>query len=265
MRPVNLIPKDRRRGALAGRRGELFSYALIGGLALLLIAVFAVVATNNKISDRKVEIAGLQQQEIDATARADALESYSSFASLEQARTATVSSLAQSRFDWERVLHELSRVIPADISLTKLTGKVLPEVVLENETALASRDSIAGPALEIVGCAPGQEEVAVFVAALEDIDGVTRVGVQSSKKPVGSGAGIAAAGSGGGVSDECRTADQVTKFEIVAAFDAAPVPAAAAAGSAPAPPPPATPAPEAPTAQQASDKAQKAQNLIPGS
>ena len=39
------------------------------------------------------------------------------------------------------------------------------------------RAAIAGPALELSGCAKGQEAVAGFVTALKDIDGVTRVGV----------------------------------------------------------------------------------------
>ncbi|MFN2612252.1 MAG: PilN domain-containing protein [Solirubrobacterales bacterium] len=281
MRAVNLIPKDYRRGALAGRGGERFSYMLIAGLAVLLVAMLSVILTNNSISGKKAEIADLKQQEIDAKAKADSLQAYSTFASLQQARTATVSSLAQSRFDWERVMRELSQVIPSDVSLTKLTGSVLPDVVVDNDAALTARDAVSGPALEIVGCAPGQEQVATFVAALEDIDGVTRVGVQSSDKPQEA---TGAAGAGAGTGDECRTTDSTAKFEIVVAFDAAPVPAAAGASPAPGAPTAPTPAPAGPAApgdggvgqgqqqqvneqqnvQQGSDRAKKATKLVPG-
>ena len=125
MKAVNLVPKDYRRGRLSGRGGEVFSYAVIGGLVAVLLAVVAVVLTGNKVSDNKSEVAKLQQQLDDAQTEASALAPYSNFASLAQARIATVSSLAQSRFDWERVMRELSQVIPSDVWLTKLTGTVV--------------------------------------------------------------------------------------------------------------------------------------------
>jgi Tfp pilus assembly protein PilN len=278
MKAVNLVPKDYRRGRLAGRRGEVFSYALIGGLAVILLAVVAVVLTSNKISDNKAEVAKLSQQRDEAQAEADALAPYANFASLAQARTATVSSLAQSRFDWERVVRELADVLPSDVWLTQLAGTVVPDVTLDGAPSLASRASVTGPALEIVGCASNQESVAKFVAALEDIDGVTRVGLQSSVKP---DSADSSGGDPGGASGECRTRAFIPKFEIVAAFDAAPVPAGAttAAGTAPATPAPATPttpdssgvgqaqqqqAADQQSVQQAKDKSQKATSYIPG-
>jgi hypothetical protein len=68
--------------------------------------------------------------------------------------------------------------------------------------------------------------VAGFVTALKDIDGVTRVGVQSSElgeedETMASTEVGAATGSSG---DECRTREFIAKFAIVVAFDAAPVP-----------------------------------------
>jgi hypothetical protein len=96
------------------------------------------------------------------------------------------------------------------------------------------RAAVPGPALELGGCAKGQQAVAGFVTALEDIDGVTRVGVQSSelaeKEEDGGGEG------GGGDSDsgdECRTREFIAKFAIVVAFDAAPVAESATEGEAP--------------------------------
>lgn len=281
MRAVNLVPKDFRRGPLSGKGGETFSYMLIAGLVVLLLAVFAVVSTNNSISSKKSEVAKLEQEKLDAQAKADSLQSYASFASLQQARTATVSSLAQSRFDWERILRELSLIVPVNVSLTGLTGTVLPEVAVDGAATLSTRSSIPGPALELVGCAPGQEEVAAFVAALEDIDGVTRVGLETSEKPTAEVTATPSAGPS--ISEECRTSDASSKFQIVAAFDAAPVPAAAAASSGAPPPAPAAPAP-APAApneggagqvqqqqaaqqqdvQSATDKSKKATKLVPG-
>lgn len=268
MRAVNLVPKDYRRGALAGKGGETLSYFVIAGLGVLLIAVVAIVLTNNSISDKKAEIARLQQEEADTRAQADALQPYANFAAIQEARTATVSSLAQSRFDWERALQELSRVVPSDIELLSLTGTVLPDVQVENGVSVQTRASVAGPALEITGCSAGQEQVAALVAALEDIDGVTRVGLNSSET---SGVGSESAGGGGGNQD----CPEATQFEIVAAFDAAPAPPET--GELPALPAPTTPQPDGGVGearrQRASEqedvastgqKTKQATNLIPG-
>ncbi len=276
MKSVNLIPKDYRRGRLAGRGGEIFSYALIGGLAVVLLAVLAVVLTNNKISDNEAEVAKLQQRSDEASAEAAALAPYSSFASLAEARVATVSSLAQSRFDWERTLRELAEIVPSGVWLTKLTGTVSPEVSVEDSSGISTRGSITGPALEITGCATSQDEVAKFAAALEDIDGVTRVGLQSSATGDDEAtAGTSGDPSAGGSSDDCRTRPQFPQFELIAAFDAAPVPAAAAADGgalAPAPTTPTTPddsaqqqqASQQQAVQAAQNDASQATGYIPG-
>jgi type IV pilus assembly protein PilN len=276
MRPVNLVPKEYRRGALAGKGGETFSYVLIGALAVLLLGVVAVVLTGNSVSDKKAEIAKLKQQEADEQARADAMAPYANFATLEQTRTATVASLAQSRFDWQRALQELSKVIPPAVSLTGLTGTASPSAALQSSAQVQTRGSIAGPALEVSGCAPGQVDVATFVAAIEDIDGVTRVGLESSGSAGGStgGSGAAATSTGGGT--DCGNQ---MPFSLVAAFDAAPVPPTGDAGALTLPAP-ATPSPapdgggvgqadqqqasQQRNVQSAKDKTEQATHLIPG-
>jgi Tfp pilus assembly protein PilN len=244
MRPVNLIPPEQRRGDFAPTRTGGVAYLVVGGLCLLLIGVVVLVLTGNQISDRRADVARLQTQLQSSQARADSVASYTQFASVEQARTETVSSLADSRFDWQRVLREVSLVTPSDVWLINLTGTASPAVAIDNSADIETRASVPGPALSIIGCAPSQEAVAGYVAALRDIDGVTRVGVAQSDKP------DATAGPAGGASDQdCRTQDFISKFEIVAAFDQAPTPMVS--GGAPATAPTA-PAPSGSTATPAS-------------
>jgi Tfp pilus assembly protein PilN len=191
---------------------------VIAAMVLLLLGVFALVSTNNQISDRESELARLEVKERQAAERAQRLSAFTAFRSVEALRTATVASLAQSRFDWERVMRELSLVIPENVWLVNLTGTVSPDVAVENEAGVAARDSVEGPALEIVGCTTSQDRVAELVSALEDIDGVTRVGVQSSQQGGGETAGS------GGSTEDCRTRNFIYKFELVVAFDAVPTP-----------------------------------------
>ncbi len=169
----------------------------------------------------------LQREDAAAKARAERLAAYTQFQLLSEQRVATVTSLADSRFDWERVMRELSLVLPSDVWLVGLTATATPSASAGGGEAGGSasglRAATPGPALQLSGCAAGQEAVASFVTVLKDIDGVTRVGVQSSQlADKDSGAGVGPQGGSG--SEDCRTRNFIARFEIVVAFDAAPVP-----------------------------------------
>jgi Tfp pilus assembly protein PilN len=241
MRAVNLIPPEQRRGERAPLRSGPASYVVVGALAAILAVVTLLVLTNNQIADHESQKAQLEAQKAAAEQEVRELAPYAEFASLQETRKETISSLAESRFDWERVLRELAIVLPDDVWLIELAGTVTPEVQLESSPSITARASIPGPALELVGCGATQDSVARFVAALEDIDGVTRVGVDESKRPDLSST-QATAQSGEGSTEECRTRDQIARFQIVAAFDAAAVPPTAE-GTVPTDPATAPPAP----------------------
>ncbi len=238
MRPVNLIPAEERRGSQAPMRTGPLPYLLVGVLVAVLAGVTALVLTGNQIADSKAELAQLQREDAAAKARAERLAAFTQFETLHEQRLATIASLADSRFDWERVMRELSLILPDDAWLVSLNATASPEASGGSESGGSSsggggsalRGSVPGPALEISGCAAGQESVAGFVTALKDIDGVTRVGVESSELPeqaIASSAGEGEAAGGGGNSD-CKTRDFIAQFSLVVAFDAAPVPVAAA-------------------------------------
>jgi Tfp pilus assembly protein PilN len=222
MRPVNLIPPEQRRGAHAQLRTGPLPYIVLGALALVLIGVALLVTTDNRIAESKAEVVTLKREDAAAQAKAKRLAAYSQFRTLAEQRVATVKSLADSRFDWERVMRELSLVLPSNVWLTSLNASASPSTSVGAEGAGETsglRGAIPGPALEMSGCATGQEAVAEFVTALENIDGVTRVGLASSELASKKGE----AGSGGGGSGDCRTRSFIAKFSLVVAFDAAPV------------------------------------------
>jgi Tfp pilus assembly protein PilN len=243
MRAVNLIPPEDRRGEHGPTRTGPLAYLVLGGLAILLLAVTGVVLTNNQISDRQAQIASLESQEAAAKTQADQLRPYAEFASMQQSREQTVMNLARSRFDWERVLRELSIVLPSDVWLIKMSATVSPAVQLEESADIAQRADVAGPALEIIGCGAGQESVARFAAALKDVDGITRVTVAKSSRPDqqvdSASASSQTAASGSSTIEDCRTRNFITQFEIVAAFDQVQIDATS---QLPTPPPLAQPA-----------------------
>ncbi len=214
MRPVNLIPAEERPGGRRPLRAGPLAYLVVGALAAAVIALTALVVTENQISDRQAEVAQLKAEGQSIEARARELAPYTQFAAVREQRLETVTGLADSRFDWRRVLNELSLLLPANIQLTSLAGTASPEVGLSGGAGVGMRSQIAGPALELAGCGTSQAAVAGFVEALRDIDGVTRVGFQGSAS---GGSGEHATSATG-----CASAGSAT-FQMVAAFDAAPV------------------------------------------
>lgn len=280
MRPVNLTPPEERGGNRAALRTGSISYLILAALALGVAAVTALVLTTNTISDRKAEASELEAREAAARSEAESLRAFAEFATLSEARAQTVTSLARSRFDWERVLRELALVIPDDVWLVQLSGAASPDVQVEDAAEVSAGSNIAGPALSMVGCATSHEAVARFLQALKDIDGVTRVGLGKSERPLSESGGASGEDSGAS-GEDCRTRAFITRFEIVAAFDEVSVPPLDA-GTAPAPPAPAaesTPAADDgsgvveaeaqeqeardSTAEQ-TDEAREAANLVPG-
>jgi Tfp pilus assembly protein PilN len=249
MRPVNLIPTEERAGERRPMRGGPLAYVVVGALAVAVLGVAMLAVTDNEISDSKAEIAKLEGQTAATEARAQSLSAYTQFHELRQQRVSTVTSLADSRFDWQRVMRELALVLPGDIWLTNLTGTASPGVTVEGSTSTSLRASVAGPALEMTGCASSQEAVAGFVQALKEIDGVTRVGVQSSA--LGSAAEGASSGSASAASGTCQTRKFIAQFQLVVAFDAAPVAATTAEGEAV--PPPTTEATSEPASETSSE------------
>lgn len=224
MRPVNLIPPEERRGDQAPLRTGPAIYILVGALVMVLVAVTAMVLTDNQIAEGESEVATLEREDEVAAAKAVKLASYTQFQAMSEARAETVRSLADSRFDWERVMRELALILPGDVSLDNLEASA-------GGGTESDLGGSSGPALTLSGCAGGQKGVAGFVTALKDIDGVTRVGVQSSVLGEGSEGPAVSSGAATAAVGNCETGGAAT-FEILVAFDAAPVVDSSAEGEA---------------------------------
>jgi Tfp pilus assembly protein PilN len=223
MRPIDLTPPEMRQGAHAPMRTGPIPYVLVGALVAVLVGVALLVLTGNQISEREDEVAQLKREDAAAKVEARRLAPYVQFQTLHEQRVATVTSLADSRFDWERVMRELALVLPHDVWLTQLDAAASGSTA-GGESASGLSGSVVGPSLELGGCAAGQESVAGFVTALKDIDGVTRVGVASSELPSKEEGEATSEGSESGGEGGCQTRKFIAKFSILVAFDAAPVP-----------------------------------------
>lgn len=248
MKPINLLP-DRYRPAAASGGGQGSAYVLLAALGVLLLCVLAVALTQKQIGSARAESARLASERASDEARATRLGDFERFQLIKQTRLASVSELAQARVDWERLLRELARVLPAGVRLTSLqaaagaaTGGAAP-VPAPGGTSAAS----AGPTLTLGGCAPGYQGVAATLVRLrrlhraEDVRLASSSGAGQDDEASSGGSGGSSASSGGEAAAGCSGRGQAEWGATVTltpepmpagdAEDAAGVPASLGGGS----------------------------------
>jgi Tfp pilus assembly protein PilN len=229
VRPVNLIPVDQRRSARGEGAGvSLTTRAFLGVLALAVLGVGSLVLISNQVNAKQGELAGLAHKKEVATAAGNALRPYGNFVKLQQARTDTVTGLAHSRFNWERVLRQLSRTVPPDVWITSMSGTVSAASGTSSSPGGSGgggtgtlRNNVKGPAVDLVGCAASQRDSARMMARMRTLDGVSSVTLVKSEMAdieggtAGGASGAGAAGASGG--DQACPRYQ---FDILVAFKA---------------------------------------------
>jgi Tfp pilus assembly protein PilN len=207
MRAVNLMPGDDYGSGGSDGTGDTGGvvYVLLGGLAVMVALAGLWASSNTQISSRQTALDRVTVAAVAAEARAAKAAPYEAYAGLADARLATVASLSVTRFDWAHSLHELSRVLPADVWLTSLDGSSGASGAAPTTTASAA----PAPTFEFVGCTDTQAKVARLMARLRAVDGVRDVDLKTSEKP-----------EVGGDKDCPANAPSDPKFTIVIAFKA---------------------------------------------
>jgi Tfp pilus assembly protein PilN len=226
MKAVNLLPPDLRgapRKPSGGSKPAVETpsgsgaYIVLGALAAAVAAMAIYVLAGNAVKDREAELATVTAEAQNATDRAAALKPYADFETLANQRLATVKTLAGARFDWNQTLHDLSRALPKDSTVTEISGDVNPMAGSANG-ANTLRSSLPAPALSLKGCAPSQTGVARVISRLGTINGVTRVTLASSDKDATPDAESASTGTGGQSAAYCGKGSPAT-FDLVVFFE----------------------------------------------
>jgi len=183
MKAVNLIPSEQRRARPSGERAGA-AYVVLGVLAVLLVMAVAYVMTGNSVNDNTTK-ANKAKNEADALeAKAAQLESFTDFASIKDQRLAAVMAAANTRFDWERLMRELSRVMPAGSWLQTTDASVLGDTG-DAPTPTAVTTAPTGPTATFVGCTPKQSEVAKILVRLRSLHRVVDVELNESLREQG--------------------------------------------------------------------------------
>jgi Tfp pilus assembly protein PilN len=230
MKAINLLPPDSRGlpkggapkvAAAPEEPAGIGAFVLLGALALCVAAFAAYVLTTNTVKDRQAQLDAVSAQAQTVAQRAAELKPYADFQQMAETRIQTVKDLAASRFDWEQALRDISRSIPADVTLTSLDGSI--SSAAGGSTPI--RGAIAAPAIELKGCTRGQTQVATLLSRLRAVDGVTRVTLTKSVKPdqAVTVTGSAVPAASGTAQTACGTG-RPPSFELVLFFEGSEVP-----------------------------------------
>jgi Tfp pilus assembly protein PilN len=183
------------------------------------IALAAYVLTSNAIKDRQAQLDAATSQAQSITQRVAQLKPYADFKAMAETRIQTVKDLSSSRFDWEQALRDISRAIPADVTLTALNGSISSG----SGGGSAIRSAITAPAIELTGCTKSQTQVATLLSRLRGVDGVTRVSLSKSTKKEETATATAPTAEAPGADSVAGCGK--TEFAIVVFFERSTVPA----------------------------------------
>jgi Tfp pilus assembly protein PilN len=229
VKAVNLIPTEQRRVRGTGNQSGS-AYVLIGVLATLLVMVAAYVFTAGNVTDRQNEAAAAKVEADQLEAQAAKSKSFTNFAQVKQTRLASVSTIANTRFDWERMMRELSRAMPAGSWLQASDASVAaPES--GSETATAATAPPAGPTATLTGCTPNQADVARMMVRLRQMHRVTDVMLNQSSTETGESPEITAESCGSYYQFDVTVSFAVTQPDTEAPRGETRVPASLGGGS----------------------------------
>jgi Tfp pilus assembly protein PilN len=179
MRAVNLIPTEQRRAKATGKASGS-AYAIVGVLAVVLVMAVAYVLTSNQVNENETKAAEAKQQADALEAQAAALGSFTNFAAIKDQRLASVVTTAQTRFDWERLMREVSMIMPEGSWLRTTSASVVGEASPTGETATPTAGAALNPTATFVGCTRKQSEVATLMVRMGELHRATDVKLNQS-------------------------------------------------------------------------------------
>ena len=174
MRAVNLLPRDAPVKSFAANRGVVFGGA--GGAALV-TAVLAtmVLGAGGAVSEKQAELDSLRAQ-IAAVPRPVEQDGggNAQLAVEKGARVGALSAALGGRVAWDRVLRQVSLVLPEDVWLTTLSASA-------PAAAAAAEEGASTTGFTLVGSTYSQDGVARFLSRLAVVPDLANVRLVSSQ------------------------------------------------------------------------------------
>jgi Tfp pilus assembly protein PilN len=195
MKRLNLLPPELRP---RGGNIRTSTYAVLGGLLLATLAMTLYWFVQSGANTTANEIEGLQKETQAAKEDANALGPYAEFSAMKDARARSVRLVAETRFDYERLTRELTRILPEHVWITGLDVGPTELELAEGADSVEATAAAGALSVNLSGCAPDQPTVADALDRLTALTGATSVNLGASGD--GSVTGARSSGSGGGES-----------------------------------------------------------------
>jgi Tfp pilus assembly protein PilN len=174
MRAVNLLPRDEVKRSFEAKRGVIFGAAF--GAALVTAALVSMtISAGGAVGEKQAELETLRTEiaAIPAPVVKDANVN-DVLAAEKSARVGAMSAALTSRVAWDRVLRQVSLVLPEDVWLTSLNATAPSPA-----TAAGAVTGTSG--FTLIGSTYSQNGVARFLSRLAVIPDLENVRLQSSE------------------------------------------------------------------------------------
>jgi Tfp pilus assembly protein PilN len=174
MRAVNLLPRDEVKRSFAKNRGVGFGAA--GGVALVTtLLVTMSMGAGGAVGEKQAELDSLRAQvaAIPRVATQDR-DADTALAADKATRVGALSAALTSRVAWDRVLRQVSLVLPEDVWLTNLSATAPTAIPVEGAATTAA-------GFTLIGSTYSQNGVARFLSRLSVVPELTHVRLQSSQ------------------------------------------------------------------------------------
>jgi len=185
MRAINLLPKDES----AARRPVPIPVvaACVGIVVASAFLAFMYISASDKVQSARAALRAAQAQYAAVPAPIAPSPVDAQLPAEQSARVTAISTALDQRVDWDRVLREISQVVPSDVWLLSLNASS-PSATTPVQEAIGTKPS----GIVLTGCTYSQESVARFLARLTVVPDLSSVTLGSSA------AGNATGGGGGG-------------------------------------------------------------------
>lgn len=176
MRAVNLLPRDEPRQSFGHLR--VVAVAGAGGfvaISLLLSALMVMAGSSVRDKQKALDVVSAQLAAVPPPPAAVDTSGQDKIEQEHSARVAALSSALNGRVAWDRVLRQVSLVLPEDVWLTTLSA--------QSPAAAGAAGAAAGArSFTISGATYSQAAVARFLSRLAVIPDLKNVELQSSAR-----------------------------------------------------------------------------------
>lgn len=176
MRAVNLLPRDEPKKSFEAGRGLVVGVA--GGAALVTAVLVSMsMSAGGAVDEKQAELDSLRAQ-IAAlpTVEAEDRSGEEALAAEKGARVGALSAALTSRVAWDRVLRQVSLVLPEDVWLTNLSA-----VAPAGSSAPAAGTAAPASGFTLAGSTYSHSGVARFLSRLSLVPDLANVRLQSSQ------------------------------------------------------------------------------------